>query len=206
MMPTLHLSPKNTDRLIEQAVSSLFHGGIIAYPTETLYGLGARYDNEQALMRLYELKRRPHEKTIPIIIGTVEHLSLLVNSISETAADLIRKFWPGPLTLVFDARSGLSSHITCTDKIAVRIPGESFALDLVRAAGFPITATSANISGLPAARDVSMISEYFYDRLDLIIDGGTSRNTQPSTIVDVTRQTAVVLREGAISASSILTR
>ena len=93
-----------------------------------------------------------------------------------------------------------------TDKIAVRIPGESFALDLVRAAGFPITATSANISGLPAARDASMISEYFNDRLDLIIDGGTSRNTQPSTIVDVTGQTAVVLREGAISASRIFTR
>ena len=205
-MPTLYLSTENTDRLIAQAVSSLLDGGIIAYPTETLYGLGARYNNEQALTRLYELKRRPHEKTIPIIIGGVEHLSLLVNSVSETAADLIQNFWPGPLTLVFDARSGLSSYITCADKIAVRIPGESFALDLVRAAGFPITATSANISGLPAARDVSMISEYFNDRLDLVIDGGTSRNTQPSTIVDVTRQTAVVLREGAISASRIFTR
>ncbi len=157
-------------------------------------------------MRLYELKHRPHEKTIPIIIGSVEQLSLLVNSVNETAADLIRRFWPGPLTLVFDARRGLSSYITCTDKIAVRIPGQSFALDLVRASGFPITATSANISGLPAARDVSMISEYFNDRLDLIIDGGTSQNTQPSTIVDVTRQTAVVLREGAISASRIFTR
>jgi len=191
--------------MIERAVLSLFHGGIIAYPTETLYGLGAKYDNEQALMRLYELKRRPHENTIPIIIGSVEQLSLLVNSVNETAADLIRKFWPGPLTLVFAARSGLISYITCADKIAVRIPGESFALDLVRAAGFPITATSANISGFPAARDVSMISEYFNDRLDLIIDGGTSQNTQPSTIVDVTRQTAVVLREGAISASRIFT-
>ena len=191
--------------MIERAVLSLFHGGIIAYPTETLYGLGAKYDNEQALMRLYELKRRPHENTIPIIIGSVEQLSLLVNSVNETAADLIRKFWPGPLTLVFAARSGLSSYITCADKIAVRIPGQSFALDLVRAAGFPITATSANISGFPAARDVSMISEYFNDRLDLIIDGGTSQNTQPSTIVDVTRQTAVVLREGAISASRIFT-
>jgi L-threonylcarbamoyladenylate synthase len=206
MMPTLYLSAENTNRLIVQAVLSIFHGGIIAYPTETLYGLGAKYDNEQALMRLYELKRRPHEKTIPIIIGSIEQLSLLVNSVNETAADLIKKFWPGPMTLVFDARSGLSSYITCNNKIAVRIPGESFALDLVRAAGFPITATSANISGLPAARDASMISEYFNDRVDLIIDGGTSQNTQPSTIVDVTRQTAVVLREGAISARRIFTR
>lgn len=154
-------------------------------------------------MRLYDLKRRPREKTIPIIIGSAEQLSVLVNSVNETAAALIRKFWPGPLTLVFYARSGLSGYITCADKIAVRIPGESFALDLVRSAGFPITATSANISGLPAAKDAAMISEYFGERLDLIIDGGAAQNTQPSTIVDVTRGKAVVLREGAISALRI---
>jgi len=152
------------------------------------------------LMRLYELKRRPHEKTIPIIIGSGGTFISTGKFNKRDGCRLDTEILAWPAYAGLRCPSGLSSHITCTDKIAVRIPGESFALDLVRAAGFPITATSANISGLPAARDVSMISEYFYDRLDLIIDGGTSRNTQPSTIVDVTRQTAVVLREGAISA------
>ncbi len=193
------------DEALRLAVLTLLEGRIIAYPTETIYGLGAKYDNEKALIRLYDLKHRPHEKTIPIIIGGVEQLSLLVNSVNDTARLLMQKFWPGPLTLVFYARSGLNSYITCTDKIAIRIPGESFALDLVNKAGFPITATSANISGFPPASNTAMISKYFNDRLDLIVNGGTSQNTQPSTIVDVTRETAVVLREGVISASHIFT-
>jgi len=203
-MITIALVDTSLDEALRQAVSTLLEGGIIAYPTETIYGLGVKYDNEKALRRLYEIKDRPREKTIPIIIGSVEQLSLLVNSFNDKAECLMQKFWPGPLTLIFDARSGLNSYITCSDKIAIRIPGESFALDLARAAGFPITATSANISGLPAARNVAMIRKYFNDRIDLIINGGTSQNTQPSTIVDVTRGTPLILREGAISSSRIL--
>lgn len=205
-MFTIKISDNKSNESLRHAVLTLSDGGIVAYPTETIYGLGVKYDDEKALMRLYALKHRPHEKTIPIIISSVNQLSLLVPSVNSTAQYLIEKFWPGPLTLVFDALSGLNSYITCADKIAVRIPGESFALDLVRAAGFPITATSANLSGRPAARDVTMISMYFNDHIDLIIDGGTSQGSQPSTIVDVTRQKAVILREGAIAASRILAR
>jgi len=182
------------------------NGGTIGYPTETMYGLGAKYDDENALKRLYGLKQRPLEKTVPIIIGSVQQLSLLAEFVNSTAADLISRFWPGPLTLIFHARSGLNRYITSNRKVAVRIPGASFALDLVRAACFPITATSANISGLPPARNTAMIADYFADSLDLIVDGGESPTAVPSTLVDVTDDTPVVIREGAIKTSLLFVR
>ncbi len=179
----------------------MMNGGIISYPTETIYGLGATYDNENALKRLYGLKQRPYEKTVPIIIGSIEQLSLLAEVVNDTAADLISRFWPGPLTLIFRARSGLNGYVTSNRKVAVRIPGASFALDLVRAAGFPIIATSANISGLPPARNAAMVADYFADNLDLIVDGGESPTAVPSTLVDVTDNTPIIVREGAIKNS-----
>ncbi|HMK55343.1 MAG TPA: L-threonylcarbamoyladenylate synthase [Dissulfurispiraceae bacterium] len=205
-MDVIALDSPRGPEAVRLSVSKLFDGGIIAYPTETLYGLGAKYDNNAALARLFELKRRPRERTLPIIIGCVEQLEILANAVNETAEGLIRRFWPGPLTLVFDAKSGLNEHITCNGKIAVRIPGRSFALDLARSAGFPITATSANISGEPAAGNISMIETYFDHKLDLAVDGGEAIGSVPSTIVDVTGETAVVLREGAISASVLFMR
>jgi len=184
----------------------MMNGGTIAYPTETIYGLGAKYDDENALKKLYRVKQRPCEKTVPIIIGSIEQLSLLAEDVSNAAADLIARFWPGPLTLIFRARSGLNSYITWNGKVAIRIPGASFALDLVRASSFPITATSANISGLPPARTAARIADYFADTLDLIIDGGESPTAVPSTIVDVTDNTPVVIREGAIKTSLLFVR
>jgi L-threonylcarbamoyladenylate synthase len=202
MIP-VKLTDANTDELIQQAISIMMNGGTIAYPTETIYGLGAKYDDKNALKKLYALKQRPLEKTFPIIIGSVEQLSLLAEDVNNTATDLITRFWPGPLTLIFRAKSGLNSYITSNGKVAVRIPGASFALDLVRAAPFPITATSANISGLPPARTAAMIADYFTDNLDLIIDGGDSPMVVPSTLVDVTENTALILREGAINTSRL---
>ena len=178
----------------------------IAYPTETIYGLGAKYDDENALKKLYTLKQRPLEKTFPIIIGSVEQLSLMAEDVNNAAADLITRFWPGPLTLIFHAKSGLNNYICWNGKVAVRIPGASFALDLVGAALFPITATSANISGLPPARTAKMIADYFTDNLDLIIDGGDSPMVVPSTLVDVTENTPLILREGAINTARLFIR
>jgi L-threonylcarbamoyladenylate synthase len=205
MIP-VKLKDANADEMIRRAISIMMTGGVIAYPTETIYGLGAKYDDDSALIRLYGLKQRPREKTVPIIIGSIEQLSLLVEFVNNTAADLISRFWPGPLTLIFRAKSGLNRHITSNRKVAVRIPGASFALTLVRAACFPITATSANISGLPPARNTAMIADYFADSLDLIIDGGESPTVVPSTLVDVTNNTPVVLREGAIKTSLLFVR
>ncbi len=205
-MPRVLLSASNENEVIQKAVSILLNGGTVAYSTETIYGLGAKYDDEQAVKRLYELKNRPRAKAMPLIIGSVEQLAMLTQCVNDAAFDLISRFWPGPLTLIFRARDGLNSYITSDSKVAVRIPGESFALHLVRFAGFPITATSANISGKPPAHNADMVADYFPEGLALIVDGGESQIALPSTIVDVTEKSPLVLREGAIKSSWLFSK
>jgi L-threonylcarbamoyladenylate synthase len=177
--------------------------GIIAYPTETVYGLGAKYDDENVLARLYDLKKRPAEKTMPLIIGGTSDLDLLVEYVPDIATKMIGIFWPGPLTIIFPAKKGLCDFIVRDSGVAVRMPGESFGLDLVRAAGMPITSTSANISGMPPAGNAATAAGYFDSNIDLIIDGGESSRNMPSTIIDVTHDNLILVREGAISLAEI---
>ena len=184
---------------VQKAVEILLSGGIVAYPTETFYALGVKFDMEDSLNKLYTIKQRPVEKAIPLIIGNRQLLSMLTSSVNRTAVSLMDRFWPGPLTLIFPALKNLSDYITAgTHTVAVRIPGESFALQLAKSAQFPLTATSANISGRPPARDAKTVIEYFNDMIDLIIDGGKTPGGSPSTIVDVTGETVRILREGVI--------
>jgi len=182
-----------------KAVEILHSGGIVAYPTETFYALGAKFDMEESLKRLYAMKQRPFEKAMPLIIGHWEFLSMTTSSVNRSAVSLMDRFWPGPLTLIFPALENLSDYITAgTHTVAVRIPGESFALRLARSAQFPLTATSANISGSPPACNAETVIKYFNGTLDLIIDGGKTPGGSPSTIVDVTGETVRILREGII--------
>ncbi len=142
---------------------------------------------------------------IPLITGDKKNLGLIASSISDTAEKLMDVFWPGPLTLLIPARKDLLELITArTGKVAVRIPGESFALELTRSLEFPITATSANISGMPPAVNPEDVLGYFAKRLDMLIDGGKTPGGQPSTIVDVTGGEIKILREGAVSSRKIL--
>lgn len=194
----IKLTDENLGEAINKAIAVLKSGGIVAYPTETFYGLGAKYDIDSALKRLYEIKNRPQEKVMPLIIGSREELFLITDSVNKSAMDLMDRFWPGPLTILFRARPGLSEYISSENKVAVRIPGESFALRLAMAAGFPITSTSANISGMPPADNASMVSDYFGGVIDLIIDGGKTTGGLPSTIVDVTGDMPKIIRHGSI--------
>ncbi len=194
----IKLTDENLGEAINKAIAVLKSGGIVAYPTETFYGLGAKYDIDSALKRLYEIKKRPQEKAMPLIIGSREELFLITDSVNKSAMDLMDRFWPGPLTILFRARPGLSEYISSENKVAVRIPGESFALRLAMAAGFPITSTSANISGMPPADNASMISDYFGEVIDLIIDGGKTNGGLPSTIVDITGDMPKIIRHGSI--------
>lgn len=198
------LTKNNYNEILLKAKEVLIKGGVIAYPTETLYGLGAKYDLESALEKIFQLKNRPEEKALTLIIGKFEQLSLITESISPLAKDLIEKFWPGPLTLVFKAKKGLSERLKINNTIAVRIPGESFALRLARSVEFPITATSANISNLPAAQDAETVLNYFDGKLDLVIDGGRTVIKQPSTIVDVSTETIKVIRQGIIDINGFI--
>ncbi len=200
----IKVTNKNLANTLKEAVRALERGGIVAFPTETFYGLGAKFNIESALEKLYALKKRPEEKPMPLIIGDMGMLAAIAANVSDTASVLMNKYWPGPLTLLLKAKKGLSKYLTAKkDKIAVRIPGESIALHLVREAGFPITATSANISGMPPAKNAETVIKYFGDKIDLIIDGGKTTGGLPSTIVDVTGRAVKILREGAVSSSDI---
>ena len=196
------ITGKNLKDILGKAVRILNSGGIVAFPTETFYGLGVKFDMEASLKRLYELKKRPKEKPMPLIIGSRASLSMIAASVNEMAESLMDKFWPGPLTLLLKAKEGLSSCLTAdTGRVAVRIPGESFALHLAREAGFPITATSANPSGMPPAEDADAVIRYFGKEVDMVIDGGRTAGGLPSTIVDAAGESIKIVREGVIARS-----
>ncbi len=198
-MLRIKVNELNLEQVLHYTADMLKKGGIIAYPTETFYGLGAKFDMEDSLKKLYDIKQRPEEKAMPLIIGNKELLTVITASMNKTAVSLMDRFWPGPLTLIFPAKENLSEYITAgTHKVAVRIPGESFALYLAITASFPITATSANLSGTSPAQDAETVIRYFGDKIDLIIDGGTTSGGLPSTIIDVTGDEIKLLREGAV--------
>src|SRR4030042_6641636 len=198
-MLTIKTYETNIEQVLHYTGDILKNGGIVVYPTETFYGLGVKFDMEDSLKKLYDIKQRPEEKAMPMIIGNKGLLSVVAASINDMALSLIARFWPGPLTLIFLAKENLSEYITAgTYMIALRIPGESFALHLAKTANFPITATSANPSGFPPAQDAESVIKYFGDKVDLIIDGGHISGGLPSTIVNVTGNKIKILREGVI--------
>lgn len=189
---------------VEECVSVLNKGGIAAFPTETFYGLGVRYDNETGLRKLYGIKRRPAGKALPLIIGAADLLPLVALPPDPMAERLIERFWPGPLTLLLPAQKSLSPLITAgTGRVAVRIPGPSLALDIALSLRVPLTATSANISGMKPAATPSEVLEYFGDAIDLLLEAGRSPGGRPSTIVEVKEGEVAVLREGVITSEEL---
>jgi len=200
IMKVLSYTKESLDDIITKASGVLSKGGIIAYPTESFYALGVLASDDEALKRLFELKGRPPEKPLPLIVGDTDVLLSVAQNIPDQARNLIEHFWPGPLTLVFKARKAVSRLLTGgTGNVAVRIPGDSAALYLARAIRAPMTATSANPSAKSPAETAKEVSDYFGERVDLIIDAGRSPGGKPSTIVDVTDVPLRILREGRVS-------
>ncbi len=198
-MLKLSLYKNPTDKIIVEALQILKKGGVVAYPTESFYALGVMINDEAALKKLYTLKKRPLEKAMPVIVGNKDVLKSVVKSIPPQAEKLIEIFWPGALTIIFDAKDDLSELLMGSKStIAVRIPGKGFALSLAKAANFPITATSANLSGKQPARESEKVIDYFGEHIDLIVDHGKTPGGKPSTIIDVTTTPPRVLREGSI--------
>lgn len=190
---------------VKRCSAALLHGDIIAFPTETFYGLGAKYDLPASLERIYAIKNRPLDKAMPLLIGQRELLGLIAENVPPAAERLMDRFWPGPLTLILPAKANLSRYITAgTGTVAVRIPGRSFAQTLAAAVDFPITATSANVSTRPPAASPEAVFRYFDDRIDVIIDCGRTPGAIPSTIVDATGVRPAVLRRGVVPEEEIL--
>ena len=198
-MLTLLLKENNHSEVFAEALRILKSGGIVAYPTESFYALGVIATDGNAVKRLFELKKRPVEKPLPIIVGDMETLGAIVRSIPEKSKGLMERYWPGPLTLIFEGLDSIPGLLTGgTGKVAVRIPGRSAALNLAEALKIPLTATSANPSSKPPAIDSEEVVNYFGDKADLIIDAGKAPGGKPSTIVDVTVSPFRILREGRI--------
>lgn len=193
-------------RLIEKAADVLKCGGVIGYPTETVYGIGCSAFNGNAVDRIIQLKNRDRSKAMIIIAGDTVQVRELVTSIPEEAERLIENFWPGPLTIVFEASSLLKDFAFGKSKtIAIRIPDSVICMELIKESGFPIISTSANISGQPPATSAEQVADYFGTQLDLIVDGGPSQEIHPSTVVDITHASPRIVREGAISTLEINT-
>ncbi len=176
--------------------------GIIAYPTDTFYGLGASCFSEKAIQRIYHLKRREPSKPISIIISDINMARDVAKDIPSLFWKMAGEFWPGPLTLVLKASSTLPTGLLgLGDSIGVRLPTLSWVRELLNETAFPITATSANISGEKEIANPQIIRDFFSGLVDLIVDGGKTRGTLPSTMIDLTSAKPVILREGAVPRS-----
>jgi L-threonylcarbamoyladenylate synthase len=205
-MRVIRISGTDNEAALAEVAGEIKQGGIVAFPTETFYGLGVTFSDKNALEKLFKLKGRPKDKPMPLIIWNILMLSVVASAPDEIALRIIERFWPGPLTILFAAKAGLPALITGrTGKVALRIPGRSFALDLARAVGYPITATSANVSGMPPAHGPDEVIRYFGDAVDIVVDGGLAPGEKPSTIIDVSEGSIKLVRQGVVPYEDIVT-
>jgi len=189
---------------LAEAIAVLKGGGLIAYPSDTVYGLGAAASDERAVARAFAVKGRLSEKALPLLLADVEDMAPLCAEVPPTAKLLAGRFWPGPLTLVLLRSPNFQSPaLAGGDSVALRVPDHFFLRQLIRALGEPITGTSANRSGRPSCRTAREVRRHLGSALDLIIDGGASRAGRESTVVDITVDPAKILRGGALSRKEI---
>jgi L-threonylcarbamoyladenylate synthase len=189
---------------LAEAIAVLKGGGLVAYPSDTVYGLGAAASDERAVARAFAVKGRLSEKALPLLLADVEDMAPLCTEVPPLARLLAERFWPGPLTLVLRRAPGFqSAALGGGDSVALRVPDHSFLRELIRALDEPITGTSANRSGRPSCRTAREVTRQLGNAVDLIIDGGTSRVGQGSTVVDITTEPVRIVRGGAISQAEV---
>ncbi len=185
---------------IKQAASIIKKGGVVAFPTETVYGLGADALNPQAVKKIFKIKRRPMDNPLIIHIAQKRDLKKLTNNIPAKAKILIKKFWPGPLTLVFKKSLIVPKEVVAGgDTVAIRMPNNLIALALIRAAQTPIAAPSANLAGKISPTTAGHVFEDFDKKIGFIIDGGKTTVGVESTVLDLTADPPIILRPGGIT-------
>jgi len=201
----LPVDPQHPDSgALDEARRCLLDDGLIAFPTESFYGLGVPAASAAAVERLFALKRRPADQPVPVIVADRRQVATVIETIPPLAEELMAHFWPGPLTIVMQARAVLPPRLTGgTGRLGVRLPGLPLPA-LVAAAAGPMTATSANRSGDPPATTAMMVRASLGDELDLILDGGATPGGLPSTVLDVTVEPPLLLRPGRISEEQLL--
>jgi len=190
---------------IGRAAKVICAGGVVCFPTRCLYGLGADALNEAAVERVFDIKERPANMPLLVLITRLDQLAGLAKSIPRIAQTLMERFWPGRLTLVLEAGPGLPPRLTAgTRKIGIRLAAHPVAQALAEAVGRPITGTSANLSGGAGCRQIAELDPRIARQVGLILDGGPLKGGVGSTVVDVTGEAPVVIREGEVSKPEIL--
>ena len=201
MMKTIIL-PTNSPDALTMAKKVLDQNGLIAFPTDTVYGLASRLDSAKAIEGLFLAKGRDFNKAIAVLVGDVEQLSQVARKLPENALELAARFWPGALTLVVYRLPELPVNLSPSETVGVRMPDHAFARKLLRACG-PLATTSANISGQANPLSAAEVEAQLGGRIDLILDGGPVPGGIPSTVVDCTSPDVKILRKGAISEAEI---
>lgn len=199
------MSDASEDIETEQAVRVLRGGGVVAFPTDTLYGLGADVFNTVAVEAIFDIKERPSGLALPVLIDDWNQLERVVENIPDAARALAERFWPGPLTLVVKKAAQVSDRVTAgAPTVAVRIPDHPVPRAISRLLGGPITGTSANISGQPDPQDLYELRGQIGYKVDYVVASGPPPMGTASTIVDITGETPALIREGAISFDDII--
>lgn len=188
--------------VIDRALAVLSAGGLVALPTDTVYGIGCLAFDPDALAKLYLVKGRPDDKPIPVLLGSVAQLDQVVVNLPQRMRRLAKAHWPGPLTLILARQPSLPKEIGPGDTVGVRVPAHPLAQSLLSAAG-PMAVTSANLSGEPPALTADEVAAALSGRVDLIIDDGPSPGGHPSTVVDGTTDPPTILRVGPISEADL---
>jgi len=199
------ISPDRPDeRLIRMAADTIKRGGIVAFGTETVYALGADASNEKAVKRIYKIKRRDPKDPLSIFVKDAQGISEYVEKSRPVTEFLMKEFWPGPLTLVFHSSYQPFGHLMGgTNKLGIRVSSYNLVSVLLERCGVPLTATSANVSGRRSCSTAAAVRYYFNNRIELILDSGRSNSPFPSSVVDLTAEDILLLRQGAIPLSQI---
>ena len=195
---------RNSGKIITKAARIIKQGGTVAFPTETVYGLGADALNPDAVRKIFKAKGRPLDNPLIVHIADIEQLDVIASDVPGSARNLMDAFWPGPLTMIFKREDIVPDVITCgLDTVAIRMPDNPIALELIREAGTPIAAPSANISGRPSPTTAEHVISDLSGRIDAVIDGGAVRVGVESTVLDMTPDIPVLLRPGRVSIDQI---
>lgn len=195
--------PANDPAALRWALELLQSGRLVAFPTDTVYGLAAALDDPQAIEQLFVVKGREAAKAIAVLVGSPAALAQVTGELAPLPRRLAERFWPGPLTLVAPQRPGLPANLSPTPTVGVRMPDHPAALALLNAAG-PLAVTSANLSGQPSPVSAQEVLAQLGGRIPLILDGGQTPGGAPSTVVDCTGPQPVILRPGPLSLEQLL--
>lgn len=193
----------NYDKLKEPA-QIIKKGGIVIFPTETVYGIGTNGLDENAIKKLYEVKQRPLNKPISLLVNNIEMVEKIAKNITELEYKLMERFFPGPLTIILEKRDIIPDILTSnTNTIGIRMPSGEIAKKLIEFAGVPIATSSSNISGRPSGTNITDIKKDFEGKVDCFIDNGESELGIPSTVIRIIDNIPHILRQGAISEEEI---